>query len=276
MSLQIKIYSWNVNGIRAVVKNGFVEWLKDEKPDIVCLQEIKVTDEAREKHVKKFSAQGGPAVGWDFVGYNEYWHPAERPGYAGTAILTKITPASISYGFKVAGEENNKVLEDKEGRVLTLEFEKFYLINTYFPNANHELSRLGFKEEFNQNWLNYVKKLEKNKPVVTCGDFNVAHQEIDLARPKDNEGNAGFTIEERKWMDKFTKHGLVDTFRLIHGDKIKYSWWSYRSAARARNIGWRIDYFLVSEKLKKNIKDAFINDTVLGSDHCPVGILLEI
>jgi exodeoxyribonuclease III len=251
---KLKIYSWNVNGIRAAVKNGFTEWLKEAKPDIVCLQEIKINDTAREK------------VEFDFVGYNEFWHSAERPGYSGTAILTKIEPISVDRGGW-----------DNEGRVLTLEFDKFYLVNTYFPNSNHELSRLGFKEEFNEAWLEYVKKLEKKKPVVTCGDFNVAHEAIDLANPKENEGNAGFTKEERGWMDKFIKNGLIDTFRLIHGDETgKYSWWSYRMMCRAKNIGWRIDYFLVSEKLKKNIKDAFINDTVLGSDHCPVGIILEI
>jgi len=254
MANKLKIYSWNVNGIRAAIKNGFAEWLKDEKPDIVCLQEIKINDEARAKEQ------------FDFVGYNEYWHPAEKAGYSGTAILTKIESISVARGDW-----------DHEGRVLTLEFEKFYLVNTYFPNANHELSRLSFKEEFNKKWLEYVKKLEKKKPVVTGGDFNVAHQEIDLARPKDNEGNAGFTKEERAWADKFIKNGLVDTFRLIHGNETgKYSWWSYRIMCRAKNIGWRIDYFLVSKKLKKNIKDAFIDDTVLGSDHCPVGIVLEI
>lgn len=253
MSQKLKIYSWNVNGIRAAVKNGFAEWLKDEKPDIVCLQEIKINDEARAK------------VQFDFAGYSEYWHSAERPGYSGTAILTKVEPISIDRGSW-----------DNEGRVLTLEFEKFYLVNTYFPNSNHELSRLGFKEEFNKTWLDYVKKLEKKKPVVTCGDFNVAHQEIDLARPKDNVGDAGFTAEERGWMDKFIKNNLIDTYRLIHDNKVQYSWWSYRAGARIRNIGWRIDYFLVSEKLKKNIKDAFINDTILGSDHCPVGIIIEV
>ena len=159
----------------------------------------------------------------------------------------------------------------------TLEFEKFYFVNCYFPNSNHELSRLKFKEDFNETWLKYVKKLEKKKPVITCGDFNVAHKEIDLARPKDNIGNAGFTPEERKWADKFETAGLVDTFRLIHGDQTGvYSWWSYKFQARARNIGWRIDYFWVSESLKKNIKDAFILDTQLGSDHCPIGIKLEI
>lgn len=253
MAIKLKIYSWNVNGIRACVKNGFAEWLKEEKPDIVGLQEIKINDEARAKET------------FDFVGYNEYWHHAKRPGYSGTAVLSKIEPISVERGDW-----------DDEGRVITLEFERFYFVNTYFPNSNHELTRLGFKEEFNKKWLAYIRKLEAKKPVVTCGDFNVAHQEIDLARPKDNVGNAGFTKEERAWADKFEKHGLIDTYRLINGDKVQYSWWSYRMGARARNIGWRIDYFLVSEKLKKNIKDAFIDDMVLGSDHCPVGIILEV
>jgi len=265
---KLKLCSWNVNGIRAAVKNGFEDWLKDEKPDIVGLQEIKINDIARAKEQ------------FDFAGYNEYWHPAERAGYSGTAVLSKIEPIAVSRGFVVLGESARggqaHDLEDIEGRIISLEFEKFYFVNCYFPNANHELTRLGFKEKFNEAWLDYIKKLEKQKPVVTCGDFNVAHQAIDLAHPKENEGNAGFTKEERAWADKFLKHGLIDTFRLIHGEKVQYSWWSYRSAARARNIGWRIDYFLVSEKLKKDIKDAFIHDTVLGSDHAPVGIVLEI
>jgi exodeoxyribonuclease-3 len=253
MITKLKIYSWNVNGIRAAVKNGFSEWLKDENPDIVGLQEIKINDVARAKEE------------FDFAGYNEYWHHAKRPGYSGTAVLSKVEPISVLRGDW-----------DDEGRVIALEFDKFYFVNTYFPNSNHELTRLGFKEEFNKKWLDYIKKLEEKKPVVTCGDFNVAHQEIDLARPKDNVGNAGFTKEERAWADKFLQHGLIDTYRLINGDKVQYSWWSYRMGARARNIGWRIDYFLVSEKLKKNIKDAFIKDTQMGSDHCPVGITLEI
>lgn len=253
MSQKLKLYSWNVNGIRACLKNGFAEWLKEEKPDIVGLQEIKINDEARAKET------------FDFAGYNEYWHSAKRPGYSGTAILSKIEPLSIERGTW-----------DDEGRVLTLEFEGFYFVNTYFPNSNHELSRLSFKEEFNKNWLDYIKKLEKKKPVITCGDFNVAHQEIDLARPKDNVGNAGFTKEERSWFDKFIKHGLIDTYRLTNGDKVQYSWWSYRLNARARNIGWRIDYFLISSNLKNKLQRAFIDDTTLGSDHAPVGIEIEI
>lgn len=158
----------------------------------------------------------------------------------------------------------------------TLEFEKFFFLNCYFPNANHELSRLKYKEEFNEKFLKYVAKLEKKKPVVACGDFNVAREGIDLARPKDNVGNAGFTNEERAWADKFLEHGLVDTYRLIRGNKVEYSWWSYRTFARDRNIGWRIDYFLVSKKLAPQVKDAFILGDVLGSDHAPVGIELEI
>ncbi len=254
----LKLISWNVNGIRAVVKNGFTEWLKGEGPDIVGLQEIKINDVARAKEE------------FDFAGYNEYWHHADRPGYSGTAVLSKIEPLSVFRGFGKGAK-----LEDKEGRVLTLEFDNFYFVNCYFPNANHELSRLSFKEEFNDAWLDYVKKLEKKKSVITCGDFNVAHQEIDLARPKDNVGNAGFTDEERTWADKFLKHGLIDTFRLINGDKIQYSWWSYRMRARDRNIGWRIDYFLVSREIAKQVKKAFILDQVYGSDHCPIGIELE-
>ena len=249
--------SWNVNGIRAAVKNGFTGFLKNYQPDILGLQEIKITNAAREK------------VEFDFAGYDEYWHPAERPGYSGTATLSKLNPISIS-------KELGVKKFDSEGRLQTLEFEKFYFLNIYFPNSNHELSRLKFKEEFNEAFLKYVEKLEKKKPVIACGDFSVAHQAIDLARPKDNVGNAGFTKEERYWADQFAKRGLVDTFRFHHPEKIQYSWWAYRSFARERNIGWRIDYFWVSEKLVKQVKEAFILDEVVGSDHCPVGIKLDL
>ena len=219
------LISWNVNGIRAAVKNGFVNFLKQEQPNILGLQEIKIDSATRAK------------TEFDFTGYDEYWNPAKRPG---------------------------------------LEFDQFYFLNCYFPNANHELSRLDFKEEFNAVFLKYVKKLETKKPIVVCGDFNVAHQEIDLARPTENSGNAGFTVEERKWADKFLEAGLVDTFRLLHPEKIQYSWWSYRNYARDRNIGWRIDYFMVSKILGPKIKKAFILDEVIGSDHAPVGIEIEI
>jgi len=254
--MELKLLSWNVNGIRAAVKNGFGNMLLTERPDILGLQEIKITDKAREDHE------------FDFTGYKEYWNPAVRPGYSGTAILTKIEPISYSAGM------GQKEFDD-EGRVQTMEFEDFYFVNTYFPNSNHELSRLKYKIDFNAAWLKYIKKLEEKKPVVTCGDFNVAHEEIDLARPKDNVGNAGFTKEERMDMDQFLKSGLIDTYRGKHPEAVQYSWWSYRTYARDRNIGWRIDYFLTSEKLAKNIKKAFILDDILGSDHAPVGIILE-
>lgn len=254
---KIKLCSWNVNGIRAAVKNGFADFLEEEKPDILGLQEIKIGHEAiREAE-------------FDFKDYQEYWNSAERPGYSGTAILTKISPLQVINGL---GQEEF----DREGRVQTLEFEDFYFVNVYFPNANHELSRLGYKEKFNKAYLAYIKKLEEVKPVVSCGDFNVAHQEIDLARPKENIGNPGFTKEERAWADKFVAAGLVDTFRALAPDKVQYSWWSYRMHARARNVGWRIDYFFVSQSFLKKVKKSFILDTVLGSDHAPVGIILEI
>ena len=252
----MNIISWNVNGIRAVIKKEFLDFLKKEKPDILCLQEIKIAEGARAK--EKFY----------FPGYIEFWNSAERPGYSGTAILLKVGTEYCS--ILDNGFDNKKF--DIEGRVQTLELEKFYLVNVYFPNANHELSRLNYKLEFNNNLLKHIKKLEKSKPVVVCGDFNVAHEEIDLARPKDNIGNPGFTKEERVWMDKFLKVGFIDTFRYFYPEKKAYSWWSYRFNARVRDIGWRIDYFCISAKFIKHIKTAFISKKILVSDHCPVGI----
>ena len=255
----MKIISWNVNGIRAVARKGFLDFLKKAKPDILCLQEIKISEDAILK--EKF----------DFPGYIEYWHPAKRPGYSGTAILVK------SKKLKVKSNKNGiRVKEyDIEGRVQTIEFEKFSLINVYFPHANHELTRLDYKLKFNREIFKYAKKLEKKTPVIIAGDFNVAHQEIDLARPKDNVGNPGFTDEERAWMDKFLNSGFVDTFRKLHPKKQKYSWWSYKFNARERNIGWRIDYFCTSAKMMRQVKKAFILNKILGSDHCPVGIELK-
>ncbi len=254
----MKIISWNVNGIRAVTKKGFKAFLESEKPDILCLQEIKISEEARVK------------TEFDFVGYTEYWHSAARPGYSGTAILVRdglSDVLSVKAGF---GQEKF----DSEGRVQVLEANKFYLLNVYFPNANSELSRLGFRLEFNEELLLYIKKLEKKKPVIVTGDFNVAHEEIDLARPKENVGSAGFTAEERAWMTKFLKAGYIDTFRELNGQKVQYSWWTFRSMARERNIGWRIDYFCASAKLKGSLKKAYILDKISGSDHAPVGLEL--
>ncbi len=253
---RITLISWNVNGIRAVVRKGFGAWLKKEQSDILGLQEIKITDAAREE--AKF----------DFPNYQEFWNPAERPGYSGTATL-------ISNKYKVAGYKAG-LDGDREGRVQTVEFDKFYFVNVYFPNAKDDLSRIPFKQKFNAAILKHIKKLEKKKPVVICGDYNVAHQPMDLARPKENEGKKGFTKEERADFDQFVKHGLVDTFRDLYPDKIQYSWWSHFANARARNIGWRIDYFLVSAKLKKNVKDVFILDKIIGSDHAPVGLVIEL
>jgi exodeoxyribonuclease-3 len=260
----LKFVTWNVNGIRAAVKNGFANFLKKEKPDVLCLQEIKINDDARSKHE------------FDFGGYTEYWNSAQRPGYAGTAILVseKLKQPKVTNGIGVSEY-------DGEGRIQTAEFDKFYLVNTYFPHSRHDLSRLDFKLEFNDALLSHLKKLEnpsagsgRGKPVILTGDLNVAHEEIDLANPKENDGNPGFHPDERKWMTKFLKAGFIDTYRLINGNKVQYTWWSYKFRARERNIGWRIDYFVVSEKMKKQVKDARILDKVKGSDHCPV--VLEI
>ncbi len=253
----MKLISWNVNGIRACVRNGFVGFLTKEKPNVLGLQEIKID------HASRLKAE------FDFKAVEEYWNPAQRPGYSGTAILSKVPALSTRDGIGI-GEF------DSEGRVQTMELKKFYFINVYFPNSQPDLKRLDYKQRFNKALLAYAKKLEKKKPVVICGDFNVAHQEIDLARPKDNVMNAGFTKEERYWADQFVAAGLVDTFRHLNPEKIQYSWWTYRFGARARNVGWRIDYFFVSAKIIKNVKKAFILDKVTGSDHAPVGIELDL
>ncbi|MFA4834391.1 MAG: exodeoxyribonuclease III [Patescibacteria group bacterium] len=251
----MEILSWNVNGVRAVVRKGFLNFLKEKRPDILCLQEIKISNLARLKE------------NFDFSGFKEYWHPAERPGYSGTAILVKegVTAEILPY-----------LSWDNEGRVQVLDCSDFYLVNVYFPNANHELSRLNFKLEFNDKLLEYLKKLSKKKPLIVAGDFNVAHEEIDLARPKDNIGNPGFTSQERNWLTKFLNSGFIDTFRYFNKDKVQYSWWGYRFNLRARNIGWRIDYFCVSAKTIKCLKKAFILEKTEGSDHCPVGIEIKI
>ena len=255
----MKLISWNVNGIRAVAKKGLADFLRESKPDILCVQEVKISDSAR--LVTEF----------DFSGYAEYWNSAKRPGYSGTAAL-------IRSGFKdFVGVKNGMGLAkfDDEGRFQTVELKKYYLVNVYFPNSKPDLSRLNYKIEFDKTLLKYLKKLEKKKPVIITGDYNVAHKEIDLARPKENEGSPGFTFEERTWMTEFIKSGFIDTFRYLNGDKIQYSWWSFRAGARARNVGWRIDYFCVSDKLKKQLKKAYILDKITGSDHAPVGLEID-
>jgi len=256
----MKILSWNINGIRAVIKKGFLDWLKKDSPDVVCVQEIKIAELARKKELDEVLKS-------ELKNYDVYWNSAIRPGYSGTATFVKKKIKNIT------------VLErlkwDDEGRVQVFDMGQFYLSNVYFPNANNQLSRLGFKIEFNDRLLRLYKKLEKTKPVVVCGDYNVAHNEIDLARPKANVGSPGFTDEERAWMTKFLSKGFVDVFRAQHGMQVKYSWWSYRANARVRNVGWRIDYFCVSEGFVKNIKKSFILNEVMGSDHCPVGLEIK-
>ena len=246
----MKLVSWNVNGFRAAIRHGFYDFLEKFKPDIVAIQEIKQSDK--------------PLIQAD---YEVFWNPAKKKGYAGTAVLTKIKPLSVSYGIGI-----DKF--DDEGRVLTLEFEQFFLLNIYFPNSQHGLTRLDFKIEFDEALLKYAEKLRKIKPVVLVGDFNVAHEEIDIARPKSNEGNAGFTQEERRWMTKFLDKGYIDLWRYFHKDVIQYSWWSYRFNARAKNIGWRIDYIIASQEFLPHIKNVEILTDVLGSDHAP--LLAEI
>lgn len=253
----MKLLSWNVNGIRACMRNGFADFLKKENPDLLGIQEIKIDNERRAKEE------------FDFQKYEEAWNPAKRPGYSGTAIFSKMKPLSMAEGIGIPEF-------DDEGRILIFELAKFFFITAYFPNSQPTLTRLDYKERFNEALLKHIKKLEKKKPVIICGDFNVAREEIDLARPKENEMSAGFTKEERYWGRKYVEAGLVDTFRLLHPDKVQYSWWSYRMAARSRNIGWRIDYFFVSAKISKHVKKAFIMDKVTGSDHCPVGIEIDL
>jgi len=253
--------SWNVNGIRAIAKKGFADFLLKYNPDIIGLQEIKISQAVR--LITEF----------DFPGYVEYWNSAKRPGYSGTAILVK---EKIVEQVKACNSGFGLAEFDDEGRVQTLDLGKAYFLNVYFPNANHELSRLQYKLDFNRQLLEYIASLERKKPVIIGGDYNVAYQEIDLARPKENIGNPGFTDEERASMGEYLGHGLVDSFREIQGKKIKYSWWSFRAGARQRNIGWRIDYLCVSRKLAKKIEGADILDKVLGSDHAPVVLDIDI
>lgn len=253
----MKIISFNVNGIRAILKKDFVKDMQKVNADIICLQETKATVDQTKESVAELKS------------YEVYGNEAERKGYSGTAILTKIKPIKVEYGI---GAEQH----DSEGRVTCLEFEKFHLVTVYVPNSGSELARLGYRQQWDKEFLAYLKKLEETKPVVVCGDFNVAHQPIDLARPKANYNKAaGYMQEEIDGMDAYLKNGFVDSYRAKNGDEIKYSWWSYRAGAREKNVGWRIDYFLVSESFLPQVKEAFILNDVHGSDHCPVGVQLN-
>jgi exodeoxyribonuclease-3 len=257
-----KLLSWNVNGLRAVLGKGFREFLASHDPDVLCLQETKVSDDLTEAFI--------------FPDYpHVYWNCAEKKGYAGTAILSKKEPSSVRYGL-------GKAKHDREGRVITAEFGSYFLVNVYTPNSqNHDENgrprRLDYRTlEWDTEFRRHLQRLEKTKPVVVCGDLNVAHREIDLANPRSNRRNAGFTDEERAGFDKLVEAGFVDTFRHLNPDaRARYSWWSYRAGARKRNVGWRIDYFCVSESLIPKVRDALILDGVHGSDHCPVGLVLQ-
>ena len=298
----LKIYSWNVNGLRAVLRKGALQdFINKYQPDILCLQEIKAKPEQ---------------VEYDFPGYKVFWNPAKRAGYSGTAILIRkeslllLSSADLSAldvihwssgkdcpsgnflgdvrnirlkrtNLELHASENNSndsfdQLAEHEGRVLVLESSDFYLVNTYVPNSKPDLSRLKLREtEWDPGMLEFLKELEKTKPVVICGDFNAAHEEIDIARPKTNHHSAGFTDEERQGITNYINAGLVDTFRTLHPEEVRYTWWSHWGQARANNVGWRIDYFFVSKALKKNLKSAEIYEDVTGSDHCPISIGLE-
>ncbi len=251
----MKLISWNVNGIRAVMKKGFKDFIKAEDPDVLCLQEVKATVEQ---------------AALELPGYHVYWnHALSKAGYSGTAILTKAEPLKVANGMAIAKH-------DQEGRVITAEFEKFYVVNVYVPNSKRDLSRLAYRQkEWDVDFLKYLKTLEKKKPVIFCGDLNVAHTEIDLSNPESNRKNHGFTDEEREGFTNLIKAGFIDTFREFEKEKGHYTWWAPFANCRKRNIGWRIDYFLISRALRPRLKQSCILPHVLGSDHCPVTITIK-
>lgn len=255
-STQLSFLSWNINGIRAAVRKGFGDFLQQHKPDVIGLQEIKISEAAR------------LATEFDFAGYTEVWHSADKPGYSGTATLIK------------EGTKHTvlpKLKWDHEGRIQTIDFGSFIFLNIYFPNASNDgLKRLAFKMEWNDKLLAYLKTLDKKKPLVIAGDYNVAHHEIDLARPKENTESPGFTPQERAWMTKFLEAGFIDVWRNENPKKVQYTWWSQRGGARSRNVGWRIDYFCVSKKFLPKVSRPAIHDKIMGSDHCPVGLTISI
>lgn len=255
----MKLISWNVNGIRAVLNKGFLDFIKNEEPDILCIQETKASPDQVDLNLPQ---------------YNIYWNSAEKKGYSGTLILSKKKPLFV---------QNNMGIKehDKEGRVLTAEYEDFYLVNVYTPNSQRGLERIDYRERWDQDFLLYLKTLEEKKPVIVCGDLNVAHQEIDLKNPKSNmttatrPGNAGFSDRERQGFTNLIEAGFVDVFRHLYPDKIEYTWWSYMFSARLKNIGWRIDYFLTSDSIIDKVKDFIILNKVMGSDHCPVKMIYD-
>ena len=250
----MKLISWNVNGLRACMNKGFEDFLRASEADAFCLQETKMQREQAD---------------FVFDGYEEYWNSAEKKGYSGTAIFSKNAPLNVTYGIGI--EEH-----DKEGRVITAEYENFYLVTVYTPNSQRELARLDYRMVWEDVFRDYLLKLDKKKPVIVCGDLNVAAEEIDLKNPKTNRKNAGFTDEERAKFRELKAAGFVDTFRHLHPEEVKYSWWSYMFKAREKNAGWRIDYFVVSERIADKVKAAEIHTEILGSDHCPVSIEIDL
>jgi len=249
----MKFISWNVNGLRACVGKDFEQQFKDFNADFFCLQETKM--------------QAGQ-LDLSFPGYESYWNYADKKGYSGTAIFTRHKPLSVTYGINI--DEH-----DHEGRVITLEMDDFYLVTVYTPNSQDELRRLEYRMKWEEDFQSYLHKLDETKPVIVCGDMNVAHQEIDLKNPKTNRRNAGFTDEEREKMTELLNNGFIDTFRTLYPEQVTYSWWSYRFRAREKNTGWRIDYFLISERLRERLIDAKIHTETMGSDHCPIEIDLK-
>ncbi|WP_078410573.1 exodeoxyribonuclease III [Priestia abyssalis] len=251
----MKLISWNVNGIRACVRKGFLDYFSEMDADIFCIQETKLQE---------------GQIDLDLENYYQYWNYATKKGYSGTAVFTKRKPLSVMYGVGMETEE-------AEGRILTLEFEEFYLVNVYTPNSQRDLARLDFRLAWEERMLVHLQTLDSIKPVIYCGDLNVAHMEIDLKNPKPNKGNSGFTEEEREKMTLLLQSGFVDTFRYFNPDKEgAYTWWSYMNKVRERNIGWRIDYFIVSDRLKDSLKDTHIHSHVMGSDHCPVVLEIDL
>ena len=255
----MKLVSWNVNGLRANITKGFEKFFKEVDADIFCIQETKMQEEQIDIAIQEL-----------FKSYNQYWNSAVKKGYSGTAIFSKKKPIKVTYGIGI--EEH-----DKEGRIITLEFEKFFIVNCYTPNSKRELERLDYRMIWEDEIRKYLLNLNTEKPVIMCGDLNVAHEEIDLRNPKTNKGNAGFTDEERGKMTELLNSGFLDTFRLLYPNKEDaYSWWSYMGRAREKNVGWRIDYFIVSKDIEEKVKEATIYPDVMGSDHCPVGLEVEL
>lgn len=259
----MKLVSWNVNGLRACVNKGFEDFFKEIDADIFSIQETKMQESQIDEKIKTF-------------GKNQYFNSAEKKGYSGTAIFTKQKPISITYDID-KNKENYKILSNNnEGRIITAEYEKFFLVNCYVPNSKRELERLEYRKEWEDDLRNYLIELDKNKPVIYCGDLNVAHEEIDLKNPSTNHNSAGFTDDEREKMTQLLNSGFVDSYRYKYPEKIEYSWWSYMFHSREKNVGWRIDYFLVSERIAEKIIDAKIHTEILGSDHCPIELDIEI